>query len=206
MTARHSGGDFAVKPTLTGERVVLRPFRDDDFPAIERALRDPEIIRLTGSTPLVWDETAERRLREWYGTRNRQTDRLDLAIADRATGEWAGEVVLNELDRRNAACNFRILVGPQRQDRGLGSEAMGLLLPYAFRQLHLHRVALSVYDFNPRARHVYEKAGFVAEGRLRHTLRTPDGWADTIVMAALSPDLHPPTPDPDPAALTPGRP
>lgn len=218
-------GDFSVKPILRGERIVLRPFRDDDFPAIARALRDPEVVRLTGSADFAWDEDAERRLRAWYGSRHEQHDRLDLAIAARTStgrgsetrdeaerrsetqggagcggetrdgagrdgGAWVGEVVLNELDRRNASCNFRILVGPDGQDRGFGSEAVRLLMAYAFGQLRLHRVSLTVYDFNPRARHVYEKAGFVAEGTLRHTLRTPDGWADATIMAALAPDWH----------------
>ncbi|MFI5935344.1 GNAT family N-acetyltransferase [Actinoplanes sp. NPDC051494] len=180
-------GDFSIKPTLTGERVELRPFLDEDYPAIEAALRDPEVIRLTGSTPIVWDEAAHVRLREWYSTRNRQPDRLDLAVTDRATGHWVGEVVLNKVDVHNQACNFRILIGPGGRDQGFGTEAVRLLLDHAFGTLGLHRVELQVFAFNPRARRVYEKAGFQAEGVLRDALRTPGGWADAIVMSALAP-------------------
>ena len=45
----HASADFSVKPVLTGERVVLRPFRDDDLDAIREALADPEVLQLTGS-------------------------------------------------------------------------------------------------------------------------------------------------------------
>lgn len=180
--------DFSVKPTLTGARVVLRPFEEADFPAIRRALQDPETARLTGSAQPTWDEVFEKRMRDWYETRNLQTDRLDLAVVDRASGAWAGEVVFNEVDDRNAACNFRVLLGPDARDRGLGSEAVRLFVGYGFEQLALHRIALQVYAFNPRARRVYEKVGFVAEGVLRDAIRTGPGWADATVMAMLARD------------------
>jgi RimJ/RimL family protein N-acetyltransferase len=178
--------DFSVKPTLTGDKVVLRPFRADDFPAIRAALQDPEVTRLTGSKPFSWDRAGEDRMREWYDTRNGQADRLDLAVEDRATGGWVGEVVLNSYDEGNAACNFRTLFGPQGRDRGLGTEAIRLLIGYGFERLGLHRISLEVYAFNPRARHVYEKVGFVAEGVLRDALRTQDGWVDATVMSVLA--------------------
>jgi hypothetical protein len=49
--------DFASKPTLTGERVILRPFVDGDTPALLAALGDPDVRILTGS---VHDEAAAR--------------------------------------------------------------------------------------------------------------------------------------------------
>jgi hypothetical protein len=55
----------------------------------------------------------EERLRRWYRSRADQTDRFDLAIVDRETGECVGEVVLNEWEPENASCNFRILIGPR---------------------------------------------------------------------------------------------
>jgi RimJ/RimL family protein N-acetyltransferase len=50
----------------------------------------------------------------------------------------------------------------------------------------LHRVELDVYDFNTRARHIYEKLGFVLEGTKREALRFDDGWVDCHVMGLLA--------------------
>ena len=50
--------DFATKPTLTGERAILRPFVDADTPALLAALGDPDVRILTGS---VHDEAAARK-------------------------------------------------------------------------------------------------------------------------------------------------
>ncbi|WP_229399434.1 GNAT family N-acetyltransferase [Micromonospora okii] len=177
--------DLSVKPILTGELVVLRPFVDDDVATFRAALADPEVCRLTGS-PV--EEPDERRLRDWYGSRNAQTDRLDLAVVDRATGGCVGEVVLNQFDERNRSCNYRTLFAASGRNRGLGTEATRLIVGYGFERLGLHRIALEVFAFNPRARRAYEKVGFVAEGVLRQVLRDGDDWVDATVMSILAPE------------------
>jgi RimJ/RimL family protein N-acetyltransferase len=193
--------DFASKPTLAGERVILRPFVDGDTPALLAALGDPDVRILTGS---VHDEAAarapaspqeERRAAEWYATRNDTDDRLDLAVVDRAGGACVGEAVLNQWDPGSHSCNFRTLIGPAGQDRGLGTETTRLIVGYGFERLRLHRISLEVYAFNPRARRAYEKAGFRPEGVLRESLRYGDRWIDATVMSILASEW-PPAPSP----------
>lgn len=176
--------DFSAKPTLTGTKVVLRPFTEEDAPTMAAILRDPEVLLLTGSagTPPFPDE----RLRSWYAGRTEQNDRLDMGVVDRASGELVGEAVLNEWDERNRSCNFRTLIGPRGRDRGLGTETVRLIIGYGFERLGLNRISLSVFDFNPRARRAYEKAGFVAEGTEREALRHEDGWVDATTMSVLA--------------------
>ncbi|MEW2162042.1 GNAT family protein [Streptomyces sp. NPDC007084] len=176
---------FSVKPVLTGEKTVLRPFTVDDAPVMAEILRDPDVLRLTGSPD---EEFGEERLRQWYGSRAAQPDRLDLGVVDRASGELVGEAVLFEWDARNRSCTFRILIGPGGRDRGLGTEATRLIVGHAFEQLGLHRVALEVFAFNPRARRAYEKAGFAAEGVERQTLLCDGEWIDSVQMSVLAPE------------------
>jgi RimJ/RimL family protein N-acetyltransferase len=188
---------FEVKPTLTGERVVLRPFLPTDLTAMAACLSDPDVIRLTGSAHSSAEvaeivrasvDGLDARTTTWYLTRNDQIDRLDLAIVERATDVCVGEVVLNDVDTGNRSCGFRTLIGPAGRDRGLGSESTRLIVDYAIEQLGMHRVELEVYAFNPRAQRVYEKAGFVVEGRRRHALRFDDEWIDAITMAVVAGD------------------
>ncbi len=178
--------------------MTLRPYLDSDLPHIAEAIADPEVQRLTGSShtsvprgeePVLSDD----RLREWYTTRNQQTDRLDLMIVDKSTGRCVGEVVLNEWDELNESCNFRILIGPDGQDRGLGTEATRLIVDYAFAHLPLHRIGLEVYSFNPRAHRVYEKVGFVAEGTRRDALLYDGERIDAIMMSLLKPEWQRPS-------------
>src|SRR5690242_20599788 len=137
---------FAEKPTITGERVLLRPV--DPADAAGLAAIDAEALRLTGTQ----SKASMKKLRRWYATRADHADRLDLSIIDRVSGRWAGEVVLNNLDRANRSCGFRILLGSAEfRDRGLGTEASRLALAHAFERVGVHRVELQVYAFNPRA-------------------------------------------------------
>jgi RimJ/RimL family protein N-acetyltransferase len=117
--------NFAAKPTLRGELVELRPVEAAD--AAGMLATDRETIRLTGTHAYAEFFTLES-LENWYATRAEHDDRLDLSIIERATGEWAGEVVLTELDAANESCAFRIaLQGPRFYGRGLGSEATRLI-------------------------------------------------------------------------------
>jgi RimJ/RimL family protein N-acetyltransferase len=157
------------------------------------ALADPEVLRLTGSVHTSEEASGRSPLPdeiqlEWYRTRITAADRLDLAIVDLATDSCVGEAVLNDYERANASCNFRILIGPKGRNRGLGSEATRLIVGYGLWSLRLHRIELSVYAFNPRAQRVYEKAGFRVEGIARDRLCFDGVWIDAVQMSILSTD------------------
>jgi len=69
--------------------------------------------------------------------------------------------------------------------KGYGTDAMRVILRYAFSELNLRRVVLDVFEYNPRAIRSYEKAGFVHEGRVRQYLhRSGQRW-DLIFMGIL---------------------
>jgi RimJ/RimL family protein N-acetyltransferase len=179
---------LAAKPTLTGDLVLLRPVTGADAPGLAAMASEPEVSRLTGSRPPA-EPPSLRDLEEWYASRAGHDDRLDLAIIESASGDYVGEVVLNKLQPDNRSCSFRIaLIGPRVFGRGLGTEATRLTLAHAFDTVGLHRVELEVYDFNPRARHVYEKAGFRHEGTRRDALHWDGRWVDAHVMAILAGD------------------
>ncbi|GAA1614791.1 MULTISPECIES: GNAT family N-acetyltransferase [Kribbella] len=179
--------DFAYKPTLTGDLVVLRPMDEGDYDALSAAMEDPDVIRFTGSH----GEITEERARQWMRTRKDQTDRLDLTIIDKASGVAVGEAVLNLWDPDNQSCSFRILIGPAGQNRGLGTEATRLIVGYGIEELGLHRISLHVFAFNPRAQRAYEKAGFKPEGVLREALLWDGEWVDEIVMSVLATEWIP---------------
>ncbi|SFJ88823.1 diamine N-acetyltransferase [Halobacillus dabanensis] len=170
--------DLGQKPLIVGEKIILRPFQNGDFPYIEECLKDPEVLKLTGSDAGFNRDTVH----QWYDTRNEQTDRLDLAIVDRFQDILVGEVVLNLYEEKSNSMNFRILIGPKGRNRGLGTEATQQIIDYAFKNTNLNQLTLSVYDFNPRAKKVYEKVGFVVESIDENDLEFEGEWVDSINM------------------------
>jgi len=180
--------DLSARPALTGGLVTLRPATGADATALHRAMADPEVSRLTGSvhsSVAVNDEHwTVTELEQIYAKWATARDRIVWVIIDNSSGQIVGESVLNDLDEPNLSCGFRLWISGAR-DRGLGTEAVRLSVAHAFAS-GLHRVELEVYDFNPRARHVYEKVGFRLEGTKRQALRFDDEWVDCHIMGLLA--------------------
>ena len=178
---------FADKPTLRGDLVVLRPIVGSDAEHMWADLGDDEATRMTGS-----HGTFERhQIDEWCASRAAQTDRLDLAVVERASGSWVGEVVINDWDADNRSCGFRIALGPAGRNRGLGTEATRLIVDYVFDVIDdppINRLALEVYDFNRRGLAVYEKVGFRREGVLRQALSWDGQFHDAHMMSIVRAD------------------
>jgi RimJ/RimL family protein N-acetyltransferase len=178
---------FVDKPTIVGPRVVLRPLDAGDADAMLADLTDVDALRLTGTHRTFTRDEIER----WVATRPGTDDRLDLAIIDRTTGGWLGEVVVNDWDPDNRSCGFRIALTRTARDRGYGTEATRLVVDHVFETIDdppVNRIELEVYAFNPRAIHVYERIGFQREGVRRQALRWNGEYVDAIVMSILRSD------------------
>ncbi|AUJ24140.1 Spermidine N(1)-acetyltransferase [Virgibacillus dokdonensis] len=90
------------------------------------------------------------------------------------------------IDQKNRNAECIIDIGEKDYwGRGVGKEALKLLLDYAFLELNFHRVSLRVFSFNERAIQLYRKLGFKQEGVSRQALFQNGNWHDMIHMAIL---------------------
>ena len=143
---------------LRGECVTLRPPRKSD---VERAYawdRDPELAAWNGRSPISISFSAARRdyLARWE-------DPSVKTLIMEAEGEPIGMVTL--YDFRNGGCELGIKIGPQDlRGKGYATEAVELLILYAFGSLGLEVVRGSTLSHNERMRRVFEKNGFVQVG------------------------------------------
>ncbi len=97
-----------------------------------------------------------------------------------------GEIGLDGIQWTNGDAFVGISIGERRDwGKGYGTDAMRTILRYAFTELNLHRVTLTVFEYNPRAIRSYEKAGFVHEGRVRDFLHRDGNRCDLIFMGIL---------------------
>jgi RimJ/RimL family protein N-acetyltransferase len=170
---------------LTGPTVRLEPLTLAVLEDYLAGLADPELGRLTGTH----EQFDPVRVEHWLATRSEQHDRADWAATRGSDGAFLGEAVVNDFDPANASANYRIwLAGPHVFGRGYGTEITRLVADYALDVIGLHRLSLTVFTFNPRAHRVYEKCGFVVEGRRRDVLRWDGAWHDELVMGVLATD------------------
>ena len=174
------------QPILTGGNILLRPLDRTDARTMFESLDDAEVAKLTGSHETFTFDAVER----FCMGVNEQLDRFDYVICNPDDlSQPLGEMVLNEIDSNNLCANFRCaLYGQGNFGRGLGSEAIALLMDFAFSELKLNRIELEVYEFNERAIHVYEKIGFRHEGRKREALNWQGTHYDALVMGLIASD------------------
>lgn len=183
------GGSHMNQPIkyLEGTRVYLRPWESDDVDWLYHSVNnDAEARRLTG-TPAAFSRA---QIAGYLERQSGDPSRASFAVVRQESDELVGEVVLNEIDSRNRSANFRIFIDAHHTGRGCGTEATHLMLDYGFGILNLHRIELDVYTINPRAVHVYEKAGFVKEGVKRQNWYYNHQYYDSIVMSMLEDDYR----------------
>ena len=77
--------------------------------------------------------------------------------------------------------------GPYR-GRGYGTEALGLLCDFAFSEMNLHKLKVSVFAFNAAAIRCYEKNGFTREGLLRAEIFRAGAYQDVVELARFAPE------------------
>lgn len=173
---------------LIGDRVRLRAVERDDLPRFVAWLNDPEVrSHLLMFAPLSMADE-ERWFEGLGGDPSRRVFAIDRAIDRADGGGWlhVGTCGLERVDLKNGSCTLGLFLGdPAERGRGVGSEAMQLLLAFAFDELRLHRVELEVFEDNQRARRVYERLGFLEEGRRRESLWKGGRWLTPVVMSLL---------------------
>jgi RimJ/RimL family protein N-acetyltransferase len=94
----------------------------------------------------------------------------DIALLDRAAYAHAGALGMG--------------VAAAHRSRGIGRELLRATLENA-REIGLTRVELTVREPNVRARELYEKAGFAAEGLKRNAVRVDGRYENLVCMALL---------------------
>jgi RimJ/RimL family protein N-acetyltransferase len=168
---------------LIGRKIVLRRHRADNLYAFMRWYTDPEVARLTRyqQSPLSNDE-----IQRFFYSRIMGSDFLAMAIHVRDADQLIGTCAFSQLDGDNGSALFHITIGEHDAwGKGYGTEATELMVAHAFTRLALHRIALTVFEFNTRAIRSYEKCGFSVEGRARQAIFRDGRFWDELHMSIL---------------------
>lgn len=179
---------------------------------IERQLFEGRLVRLAELNyeldPQVesgWTETGEywasrgyqaprpmspERVKKHYEALEKEIDEKNnsfyFTIRELESGRLVGFTRLNQVEWTHGIANAWILIGVQDdRGKGYGSEAIVLLLRYAFNELNLHRLNAWVGEENPGAIRFLQRAGFSEEVRQRERLYLDGRTSDYIQMGLL---------------------
>ena len=172
---------------LTGERLYLRPIEAEDLPFIRRWANDPEVRRLTGEALPMSKAGAD----EFLERVRQDKERVWFVVVLKENDCVIGEAGLLRMFHPWRNTDLSIIIGDKHAwGQGYGTEAILLLLDYAFGYLGFHRVSVGVVGFNERALRFYEKVGFKREGLQRDGYYYDHAFHDFVMMSILEDEFR----------------
>jgi RimJ/RimL family protein N-acetyltransferase len=169
--------------------VFLRALEVTDLERLHRWHNDRELYQKLVDGFRFVSQTAES---EWLQQRVKYSiHEVTLAICLTGSGEHIGNVYLRPIDWVARKAILGILIGdPANRRKGCGESALRQTLRHAFKDLGLNRVYFEVLADNAAAIRVYEKCGFVPEGRLRNHAFKDGVTRDLIVMGICAAEFR----------------
>ena len=167
------------------EKLLIRPPGAGDGSALlafdASAQADEHLQGLDSQAPLL--SLAEKEL--WLQEVITRTDCFTLLV------EQAGNIVgllesrVRELPRSNShVLRFYVSLSAEYRRRGVGGELLRRMIEWARGQEQIRKISLGVLSTNSPANSLYQKLGFVEDGRKIMEYQLPDGsFADEISMA-----------------------
>ena len=169
---------------LVGDGVELRRHKQENYPLYADWYGDEEIWRLTSWTAKPMRRAAVEQL---FDEREVSTVDDSFAIHREDEEKPLGVIGLTNISEEKSSADLTVIVGSvEDRNKGLGTAAIRAILRYAFEDLGLERVSLSVFEFNEPAIHAYEKLGFKREGRMQRAIQRDGAVYDVILMRMLA--------------------
>lgn len=161
---------------ISGEKVYLSTFKEEDGEIFEKKQWDMSFMRMLSSdtfTPYNAEEWME------FFRTDGDNERFVFSIRSNEDHSLIGYVSLSNLMFKNRSGELSIGI-PDKDNRGkgYGKDAVKIILAYAFMELNLHKVKLTVNGNNLPAIKLYESCGFVREGVDREGLYQDNHWFD----------------------------
>ena len=170
---------------LTTERLVLRDFTEEDWPAVLAYQKNPLYLRY-----YTWMDRTPEEVREFvwmFLVHQQSVPRLKFQLAStlKTTGQLIGNcgIRLESAEARQADIGYEL--DPNYWRQGYASEAVRAMVQYGFSHLRVHRIWSWCIADNLGSARVLEKLGMRLEGRLRENEYFKGRWWDTLVYAIL---------------------
>lgn len=172
-------------PHLIGIQISLRPLKRSDILALKKQANDRTISRFI---PLIHFPYTADHARRWVNhtlrlARNDSACQLGIELTfDKGIIGMMGIKNINKVDRNG---ELEYWLGRDYRGRSYGSEAMRLMLRFAFDELRLHRVYAIVVELNVPSVRLLERYGFVREAVWRDASWIDGRWQDVYCYGLL---------------------
>jgi len=169
---------------LKGKKVILRSIRKNDINHFLKWCNDPEIVQ-NMYLYLPVSEIAEKKwIEEIISSKNDVVFVIEINVKGKSIA--IGNCAIKEINWKDRSAEIGIIIGEKKyRDKRYGSEALTLLINYAFNQLNLHRVWVAIFEFNNKRMPVFQNLGFKKEGCARSAIFKNSKYWDITTLSIL---------------------
>jgi RimJ/RimL family protein N-acetyltransferase len=161
----------------------LTALRPDDLPTLAGWYEDAGFLRLYDSRPAY--PMTESELGKWLVDVAEDKNTFVFALRPLECDDLLGYLELDGVDWQHGVCGMGLGFGDRvHWGKGYGYEATQLALRYAFDELNLHRVQVTVFSYNRRSLALVGRVGFQREGVFRERLQR-DGQRHDMLLYGL---------------------
>ena len=173
---------------LTGEKIILRPIRFDDWEHTVKWRNDLFIKSSTMSHPFPVTDVLEKNWYEQHAAM-KENNYLPFTVVSKQSGTVLGYFSLNSINwiSRNAFVSG-VIGETENMGKGLGREAVELLLRYAFDHLNLTKVCAYVRTDHP-AMKTWLDTGATQEGILKKHFFSGGKYSDVAFISWFRSEL-----------------
>ena len=174
---------------IVGDTIYLSPRNSEDVETFTKWLNDFQVTDGLGRSGLIVTLNGEKEYLEKIN--DNDMTRYYFVIVTLENDEMIGTVSIENMNYTNRSAELGIFIGDETyRGKGIGEEAIHLILDYGFNYLNLNSIHLTVLSFNERAIACYKKCGFKEVGRLREAYYLNGKYYDKILMDILKSEFN----------------
>jgi [ribosomal protein S5]-alanine N-acetyltransferase len=177
-------------PTLSGPRLTMRMLTQADAPEVFGVFGDPEVMRFWSSPPLP-DVAGARELIDQIEDLFKARRLFQWGVCSRDTGKVTGTCTLHNLRAEHRRAEIGFAIARANWGQGFATEALELLIGFAFATLGLHRLEADTDPENVRSLRLLERQGFKREGYLRERWHHLGKLHDGVFLGLLASEWAP---------------
>lgn len=169
---------------IKGNRLCLRPMTVEDTDMVVRWRNSGHVVK-----NFIHREPISREGHlEWFRNKVEKGLVHQFIICRNSDGQPLGSVYLQNFEERDNKAEEGIFLGEEQAfGKGMGTEAAGLMIDYAFGRLGLHKLSARVLAYNQASLRMHEKAGYVREACFKEELFLDGKYEDLIFLGVINP-------------------
>ena len=164
---------------ISSKKIILRNPEDEDSELYFKWINNKQLVEYNSTFKVV----SKKDHNIWFGNITKDKNIKIFSIIEKSNNKLIGSCSLRNINYVSKSAELQIRIGEKLfRNKGLGSEAVKLLVSYGFKFLNLNEIYLHVFENNLRAIKTYEKNKFKKEKLMKKYLDNNNSYKKVYLM------------------------